>query len=326
MKIGIDIMGGDNAPKAPINAALKYAKDFSNCELVLYGNQQYLDEIENKPSNVSFCYTTEVIEVCDDPALSIRRKKDSSLVVGAKALANKEIDAFISAGSTGAIVSAGFFIVKRLKGVERPSLPGIFPINGGEKHAILLDVGANSEAKPNHLHDQAKLASIYMSKVYKIKSPNVKLLNIGEEASKGNDLYKETYELLKNDDNLNFTGNIEPRYIFNTEADVIVVDGFTGNMVLKTLEGTVSLFSGSLKEIFKSNILTMLAYLPIKGKMNDFKKNLDYKEIGGTPLFGVNELLIKAHGSSNEKALYNAIGQGCKLVDEKFIEDIKKEL
>lgn len=326
MKIGLDIMGGDNAPSAPIAAATKYAQEFNQHHIYLYGSKEALDLVDDKIENIIKVVTTEVIEVCDDPALSIRRKKDSSLVVGSRALANKEIDAFISAGSTGAIVSAGFFIVKRIKGIERPALPGIFPINNGTKKAIILDVGANSETKPVHMLDQAKLASIYMKEIYGVTSPNVKLLNIGEEASKGTELYKQTYELLENEQTINFTGNIEPRYIFNTEADVIVVDGFTGNMVLKTLEGTSKLYSTSLREIFSSSILTKLSYLSIKSKMDKFKKNLDYKEIGGTPLFGVNEILIKAHGSSNDKALYNALKQGVVMYEQDYINKIKKEI
>ncbi len=320
MKIGIDIMGGDLAPHAPMDAALKYAVDNKDDEVFVFGSEDVLKDFADGINNIKKVYTTEVINVCDDPAMSIRRKKDSSLVVGAKQLANKEIDAFVSAGSTGAIVSAGYFIVKRIEGVERPALPGLFPTNNGEKTAMILDVGANADAKADHLHTQAKLGLTYMKEVYKIDAPKVALLNIGAEEKKGTDLYKETYSLLSSDDKINFIGNIEARDIFNSEADVIVVDGFTGNMVLKSIEGTAKLFGDGLKSVYKSSIITKLAYLPIKSKLSKFKKNLDYKEIGGTPLFGIKEVLIKAHGSSNDFALYNALKQAKKMKEVDVID------
>ncbi len=318
MKVGIDLMGGDHAPQAQVDAAVMYASEYSDDQVYVYGTQEALDLIDDNIKNINKVLTTEVIEIKDDPAMSIRRKKDSSLVVGSKALANKEIDGFVSAGSTGAIVACGYFIVKRLKGVERPSLPGIFNVGNG-KYAILLDVGANIDTKPEHLVVQAKMAQSYVANVYGVQSPRVKLLNIGEEAQKGTELYKEAYDLLEADSDINFTGNIEARYIFSGQADVVVVDGFTGNMVLKSVEGTAKLFGDNLKDIYKSSFLTKLAYLPIKAKMDKFKKQFDYQEIGGTPLFGVNEVLIKAHGSSNTKALFNAMRQAKTMHDIDYI-------
>lgn len=326
MKIGIDIMGGDLAPHAPIDAALKYAKNNKNDIVVLFGSQEAFDTIKNKPVNMEFRLATEVIEVTDEPALSIKAKPDSSIVVAAKAAKINEIDGFISAGSTGALVAAGVLIIRRIKGINRPSLPGVFPTKINNKKVTILDLGAHSDADPVVMMQHAHMATIYVREVLKVKNPTAKLINIGEEATKGTEVYKQAYKLMEENDDINFKGNIEARYLFDGETDIAVADGFVGNMILKTVEGTVSMFSSSLKDIFKTNILTMMSALLIKSKFADFKKKLDYKEIGGTPIFGIEKLVIKAHGSSNEKAFYNALKQAKTMHEQEFIKIIKEEI
>lgn len=326
MRIGIDVMGGDNAPKAPISAAIKYALENKEDSLILYGNKESFDEYDELPNNIEVVYTTEVISTHDEPAMSIRSKKDSSLVRLAQDCKSGEVDSMLSAGSTGAIVASGVLIVRRIKGIQRPCLPGAFPTKINGKRVLIVDLGANTEPSSSVMHEHALLANTYAKSVLKVENPNIKLLNIGEEDSKGTDIYKEAYKLLKEDSNLNFTGNLEARYIFDGEADIIVCDGFVGNMTLKSIEGTVGMFSHSMKEIFNSNIITKLSGLMVYSKLKQFKKQLDYKEIGGTPIFGIDKLMIKAHGSSNELAFYNAIKQSKNMYEIDYINRIKKEL
>jgi glycerol-3-phosphate acyltransferase PlsX len=322
-KIGIDIMGGDNAPHAPLNAAVKYAKDFKNIQIHAYGT---VDAFGNKayPENFIQHIVTEVITNEEEPAMAVRRKKDSSIVVGAKDLKEKKIDAFLSSGSTGALVAAGVFIVKRIEGIERPALPTFIPSPVKNTPSIFLDMGANIDCRVNHLVDYAHIANVYAQTMFGINEPKIALLNIGTEAKKGTQLYQDTYKELMADETVNFVGNIEPRDLLNTKNDIIVMDGFTGNMVLKTVEGNLSFFGSSLKEIYMSSILTKISALFVKKKLDKFKKQFDYTEIGGTPIFGIQELVIKAHGSSNEHALFNAIDKANIMIDRDFISQIKE--
>lgn len=320
MRIAIDINGGDHAPVAPMQAALKYANDFPNMEVHIIGLENDLDV--EVPKNVVKHPTTQVITNEEEPASALRQKKDSSIVVGANLLKNNEIDAFLSSGSTGAQVAAATLIVRRIKGISRPALPGFLPSPGKKTPKIILDIGANIETKPEHLHEYAQIADVYAKTMFDIKSPKVALLNIGTEEKKGTELYRETYKLLKEDEVLNFVGNIEARDIIQSDADIIVMDGFVGNMVLKTLEGNLSFFKHSLEGVFKKSILTKLSYLFVRKGLNDFANGFDYTEIGGTPIFGVQKLMIKAHGSSNEKALYNALKKAGEMAEKDFISKI----
>lgn len=319
-KIAIDINGGDFAPVAPLNAAIKYAKDFPNTEVHIIGLEKDMDV--ELPKNVVKHITTQVITNEEEPARALRAKKDSSIVVGANLLKTDEIDAFLSSGSTGAQVAAATLIVRRIPGISRPALPGFLPGAGRKYPRIILDIGANIEAKPEHLHEYAQIANVYFQTMYGVKTPKVALLNIGTEEKKGTELYKETFQLLKADETLDFIGNVEARDVMTSEADIVVMDGFVGNMVLKNLEGNLMLFKNSLEGIFKKSIFTKLAYLVVRGGLNDFADQFDYTEIGGTPIFGVQKLMIKAHGSSNELALYNALKKAEEMAEKDFISQI----
>ncbi len=324
MKIGFDVFGGDNSPSANINAANRFAADFPEIELVLFGKEEVINESINQDlKNITVVNAPDKILGEDEPTMAIRRKKQSSIVVGANALKKDEIDCFVSAGNTGALVAAGVFIVKRIDGVDRPALPGIMPSKENKDGVLLLDLGANIDAKPEQLVQYAKMAKVYKEQVLNCKNPKIALLNIGSEPTKGTELYREAYQQLSESD-LNFTGNIEPRYILNTDNDIIVMDGFAGNMVLKTLEGSMSFMKSTLKEVFLSSLKTKIGALLIKGKFDNVKKQMDYHEVGGTPILGLNKLMVKAHGSSSENTFYNALIAARKMVDANMLEEIKK--
>ncbi len=324
IKIGFDVFGGDNSPAAPIAAATKFAKKNKDIEIVLYGNQEIINrELDSSISNIKIVNATEKIEGNDDPTMAIRKKKNSSIVIGAKALKNDEIDCFLSAGNTGALVAAGVFVVRRLKGIDRPALPGFLPSKNKNTPTLLLDLGANVDAKPEHLMQYAKLATIYLQSVSAIDNPKVSLLNIGEEENKGTDLYKTTHKLLLESD-LNFAGNMEAREILTTNTDIILMDGFVGNMILKSLEGAIGFFNQSLKEVFLANFKTKIGALLVKSKLKQVGKQMDYKEIGATPILGLDKLMLKAHGSSDEKAFYSALVSAKKMIEADLMTSIKK--
>ncbi len=324
MKIGFDIFGGDNSPAANIAAANRFAQYFPDVELVVFGNETIINEtIDSSLTNIKIVNAPDKILGEDEPTVAIRRKKESSIVVGANALKNDEIDCFVSAGNTGALVAAGVFIVKRLKGVDRPALPGVMPSKNNPNGVLLLDLGANIDAKPEQLVQYAKMAKVYKEKILNCPNPQVNLLNIGAEETKGTELYRETYNLLKESD-LNFGGNVEPRYILETDTDIIVMDGFVGNMVLKTLEGSISFMKNTLKEVFLSSLKTKIGALLIKGKFEGVKKQLDYNGVGGTPILGLDKLMVKAHGSSSEDTFYNALVSAKNMVESNIIEEMKK--
>lgn len=326
-KIGIDIFGGDNSPEATIEAAQKYAADHPKTEVFMFGKEEIITKmIDESLENIIVVNATEKIDGNDEPSRAIRRKKDSSIVVGAKYLAEGKIDAFVSAGNTGALIAAGIFIVKRIPGIDRPCLASLMPSTSKKRPTLLLDLGANVETKVEHLHQYAKIGSVYMEKVFDIESASVGLINVGTEENKGNTLYKETHQVLKNDDSINFAGNVEAREILNSTTDVIVMDGFTGNMIIKSIEGAASFFGKTLKRAFMSNIITKLSALGVKGKLKAEMSKLDYEEIGGSQILGINKIIIKAHGSSDSKAFYNAMRQAQDSIDAKYIEKIKEEV
>lgn len=321
MKIAIDAMGGDHAPKEIILGVNKAALDFSDTEFVLFGNEEQIKTHLQPNDRITIIHTKDVIGPTDEPVRAVRRKKEASMVKMAQAVADKEADACISAGNTGALMTAGLFIVGRIKGIERPALAPTLPTLDG-KGFLMLDLGANADAKPEHLLQYAWMGQIYAEKVRKIEKPRVALLNIGSEANKGNELTKKAFELLEQSD-VNFIGNIEARELLEGHADVVVTDGFTGNVVLKAIEGTAASLFSMLKSTFTSSLKNKLAAGMIKSDLVELKNLMDYSEYGGAALFGLQAPVIKAHGSSNANAIYHAIRQARDIVMNDVSETIK---
>ncbi|WP_404333891.1 phosphate acyltransferase PlsX [Planococcus rifietoensis] len=313
MKIAIDAMGGDNAPKEIIEGVKQALEAFSDVEILLYGQQDKIDEYIKPHDRLTIIHCAEVIESEDDPVRSVRRKKDASMVRMAEAVKEGTADAAVSAGNTGALMSAGLFIVGRIDGVDRPALAPTLPTMDG-KGFLMLDLGANADAKPEHLVQYAIMGSIYAEKVRGVQNPTVGLLNIGTEEKKGNELTKAAFPLLK-EAPVNFIGNVESRDLLNGAADVVVTDGFTGNMVLKTIEGTAMNVFAMIKDVFMASTKTKIAAMLVKNDLSALKGMLDYSEYGGAGLFGLKAPVIKAHGSSNGTAFYNAIRQARTMVE-----------
>ena len=316
MKIAIDAMGGDFAPKAVLEGVSLVLPELAkDVELVLYGDEAALksglQELNITDTRVKTFATSEVIGCDEQPTLAIRRKKDSSMVRAIEAVATGEADCVLSAGSTGALLTGATLIIKRLKGVKRPALATVLPTLDG--CALLLDCGANTDCKSDYLVQFAIMGSAYMKSVFGLKEPRVGLLNNGAEEEKGNELTKETHGLLKTAP-VRFTGNCEARDVLGGEFDVVVCDGFDGNVVLKGTEGTAILMLSLLKQGLMMNLRTKIGALLCKPAFKQLKKKLDYTEYGGAPLLGVNGGVIKAHGSSNGKAFRSAILQGVKLI------------
>ena len=310
MKIILDAMGGDNAPAEILKGAAAAVAAWPDVEILAVGNAEKIaacvkeNAIEMK--NIEIVNATEVIEMCDEPAKAVRAKKDSSMVVGLRMLAEGKGDAFVSAGSTGALHVGASLIVRTVKGVKRPALATVIP---GKTPFLLLDCGANVECRAAMLEAFGVMGSVYMNKVMGLEQPRVALVNNGAEESKGTPTYVEAHQLLKNNKAIHFVGNIEPRDIPAGHADVVVADGFTGNVVLKLTEGLAKYFGSKLKEMFKKSLGTKVGYLLLKGGVADFKKSMDADEYGGAPLLGTRRPVIKAHGSSNARAIQNAIRQ-----------------
>ena len=322
MKIAIDAMGGDHAPKEIVLGALKAIDTYSDMEITLVGDENKINQYVKDRNRISIIHTDEVITGTDEPVRAVRRKKNASMVLAAKEVAEGRADACISAGNTGALMAAGLFIVGRIEGIERPALSPTLPTIGGEGF-VLLDVGANVDAKPEHLVQYALMGSIYSQKVRGIDYPRVGLLNIGTEEKKGNELTKHTYEMLKKAD-INFIGNIEARDLLDGVADVVVTDGFTGNMVLKTIEGTALSIFKMLKSALMSNLKSKLAAAILKPNLLELKSQMDYSEYGGAGLFGLKAPVIKAHGSSDAKAIFSAIRQTREMIEHQVIGTIQE--
>ena len=326
MKIVVDAMGGDNGPKVTVKGSIDAVNEY-DIEIILVGKEELIiNELEKHRytgNKIKVVNAEEVIENDDEPVRAIRRKKNSSLVVGLNMVKDGQADGIISAGNTGALLSGGLLIVKRISGIERAALAPVYPTKQGV--SLLLDAGANTDCKPKYLQQFAIMGSIYCEKVLNIPNPKVGLINIGVEEAKGNDLTKETYKILK-DSNINFRGNLEARDIPEGNIDVMIADGFVGNIVLKLTEGlALSIFS-MLKEEFMSSFKTKIGALLLKSGLKKFKKRLDYTEYGGAPLLGVKGAVIKAHGSSDEKAIKNAIRQAKVFIDNRVIEKIEREI
>ena len=311
MKIIIDAMGGDNAPDDIVLGAINAVNDFE-VETTLVGRGEDILRVFERlgvkelPNGIEIINASEVIEIDDDPATAIRLKKDSSLTVGLTLLRDGFGEAFVSAGSTGALLSGATLIVKRVRGIRRAALAPYIPNSTGG--FILIDCGANAECTPEYLLQFAYMGSFYSEDVLKIKSPRVGLLNNGAEITKGTALQHETYKLLINTD-MNFVGNVEAKDAMKGMCDVLVCDGFTGNVFLKTVEGTASLIMSELKSAYKSNALSKLSALLVKKQLSGLKNKMNPDSVGGTALLGISKPVIKAHGSSNADAIKNSIMQ-----------------
>ncbi len=323
MRILLDAMGGDNAPEEIVKGALDAQKDFKRAEIVLIGNEKRIKEFIPQGRRIDIVHTDEVIEMDENPLKAIKTKRDSSMVTGLTMLKKGEGDAFVSAGSTGALIAGASLFVGRIHGIRRVALGTVLP-NGG-KGCILLDCGANMDCSGEFITQFAMMGSIYMENVMGIESPRVGLLNVGVEDIKGNESAKEAYALLKESD-LNFIGNIEARQFPANVCEVIAADGFAGNVMLKTIEGTAGMMTKSIKGVFKKNAVTKLSALMVKGGLAEFKKMLDYKEHGGAPLLGANGGIIKAHGSSDARAIYNAIRQAVRYCEGDVTKKIENSL
>jgi phosphate acyltransferase len=321
MKLAVDAMGGDHAPKEIVLGVKRALSEFNDIEVILYGDENQIKQYITPDERLTIVHTDEVIEATDEPVRAVKRKKNASMVLMAQAVNNGEADACISAGNTGALMTAGLFIVGRIDGIERPALAPTLPTLDG-KGFLMLDLGANVDAKPEHLLQYAIMGSIYAERVRGINNPRVGLLNIGTEDKKGNELTKRTFQLLK-DAPIHFIGNVESRDLLEGPADVVVTDGFTGNMVLKTIEGTALSVFSMLKKTFTSSTKNKLAAGLVKSDLKQMKNMLDYTEYGGAGLFGLKAPVIKAHGSSNEVALYNAMRQAREMVKHNVSNTIK---
>lgn len=308
MKIVVDAMGGDHGPSVIIEGAVAAVKEH-NDEIILIGDEEkirpFLDKSGYKGDKISIYPAQEVIEMHESPAISVRRKRKSSIVVGVDLVKKGKADAFFSAGNTGAVVCAATLDLGLLEGVERPGIAIVTPTLKGI--SLIVDVGANIDPKPLHLLQYAIMGRAYMENIFNTPNPSVGLLNVGEEESKGTDFIKETYELLSKS-NLNFIGNVEGKALFSGKCDVVVCDGFVGNVALKVTEGTAEAIQVFLKRhLIKANILGKIGIFLLKNTFKKFKKELDYAEYGGAPLLGVNGVVIIGHGRSNARAIKNAI-------------------
>jgi len=323
MIIAVDVMGADNGPSEIIKGSVD-ALEHISCQILLIGNENIIEEELNKlkvdRKRISIKNATEIIDNEDKPVVAIKSKKDSSMVIGLDMLKKKEIDGFVSAGNTGALLAGGLLRTGRIKGIDRPAIATAFPMDN--KIGILTDAGANVIVKPINLLEFAVMGSLYGELVLNINNPKVGLVNVGLEETKGTLIVQEAYRLLKQSD-LNFVGNIEGREIPKGAVDIIVTDGFTGNIILKLSEGVAKVFSNNIKKVFKKNIFTMIGGLLARNGFNDFKKKMDYTEYGGAPLLGVNGAIVKAHGSSNAKAVMNAIRYTEKYINSGVIEKIQ---
>lgn len=335
MVILLDAMGGDNSPDANIKGAVKAIKDIE-AEVCLIGNKDIINEkikkiygkndVSEISPRLSIHHITETIEMCDIPTQAIKHKKDSSMVVGFNLLKEGKGDVFISAGNSGALLTGATLLVGRIKGIDRPALAGILPAYKGR--LMLMDCGSNTNCKPINLLQFAQMATIYNRNTFGIKHPTVGLLNIGTEETKGNELVKESYHLLKEkaeELNINFVGNVEGRDAFSGKLDVLIADGYTGNVFLKTVEGVGKLVKRTLTESLKKNILTTIGAIPALPSIKAFAKTMDYKEYGGALFLGVKKPVVKAHGSSDEKLFEFTIKQAEQFVKNKAVDRMIEE-
>lgn len=333
MKIILDAMGGDNAPQAPVLGAIEAVKRY-NADIILVGRGQEILEVLKKngldtlPEGVEIAHADDVVDMHDDPASVIHKRKNSSMIIGLKMLADGKGDAFVSAGSTGALLTGATLLVKRVRGIRRAAMAPAMPTKAGTK-VIICDCGANAECTPEFLLQFGLVASAYSKFTLGVENPRVGLLNIGSEDSKGTQLQKDAYALLKDASDrglLNFTGNVEARDVPLGAVDVVVCDGFSGNILIKSIEGTAMFMGSMLKRMFKKNLGSKLGYLLCRSGVQDMMKLLDYREIGGTQFLGIKKPVIKAHGSSDALAFRNAVKQAMTAAEGNFTAQLEKNL
>ena len=325
MKIFVDAMGGDLAPQAPVAGAIEALRRYPQIEVVLAGAipeiEKYLVNCDDVRSRIELLDAPEVITNDESPVMGVRRKVNSATVKGMLALREKEVDGFVSAGSTGAVLAGGMFRLGRIPGIERPALAPLMP--NGKGHFLLIDCGANVDCKPEYLVQFGVMGDAYMRGVMGIENPRVGLVNIGAESEKGNALVKATYPLMETAP-YNFVGNVEARDITGDVADVMVTDGFCGNLILKFMEGLAGTLMGIIKNEIMGDFQSKIGGLLAKPAFKRVKKMMDYTEVGGAPLLGVQGAVVKAHGSSNAHAFSCAIGQLIKMIDGKVVQTIEQ--
>ena len=334
MKIILDAMGGDHAPKAPVLGAIEAAKLYG-AEITLVGRGEAILEamksagIDTLPTGVEIANADDVVDMHDDPATVVRKRKNSSMMVGLKMLADGEGDAFVSAGSTGALLSGATLVVKRVKGIRRAAMAPSMPTKTGGK-VVICDCGANAECTPEFLLQFGLVGSLYAKKTFGVENPRVGLLNIGTEDTKGTPLQKEAYALLTKAAEqglINFVGNVEARGVPLGEVDVVVCDGFSGNVLIKTIEGTAMFFGSLMKhKIFKRSVMSKIGYLFCKKGVDDVMKLMDSREIGGTQFLGIKKPVIKCHGNSDRLAFRNGIRQAMQSAEGNFAEELEQAL
>ncbi|MCS7202271.1 MAG: phosphate acyltransferase PlsX [Dictyoglomus sp.] len=325
MVIALDAMGGDFAPYEIIKGAVECAKEFKIKTILVGKSEQIKEELKkyDYPQDlIEIHHASQVIEMKEHPAFAVREKEDSSIVVSIKLLRDKKVDAVVSAGNTGAVMSSALLYLGRISGIKRPAIATIIPTLSG-KPSLLLDIGANVDCKKEYLEQFAIMGKVYMEEVFNILSPRIGLLNIGEEEGKGNILSQETYALLKSNPLLNFVGNVEGKDLFNSLADVIVCDGFVGNVCIKTAEGVADALFTLLSSELKSSLWSKILAGMLIPKFRNVKKKLDYSEYGGAPLLGVNGIVIISHGRSKAKAIKNAIKLAQQVKNQNLVEKIK---
>ncbi|HZW67391.1 MAG TPA: phosphate acyltransferase PlsX [Pseudogracilibacillus sp.] len=320
MKLAIDAMGGDNAPQAIVEGAMAAISDRKDLEIVLVGDEAKIKPLLTNDEGISIIHTEEEIGGDEDPIRAVRRKKNSSLVLAANEVKEKRADACISAGNTGALVVSGLFIVGRMKGIDRPALSPTLPTTNG-KGFLLLDAGANVEVNSHNLVQYAIMGSVYAEKVRHIHKPTVGLLNVGTEEEKGNKVAKKAFKQLQKAP-INFIGNVEARDLMEGVADVVVTDGFSGNITLKAIEGTAMHVMNILKDTFMSSLKTKVLASMMKKELSGLKKQFDYPEYGGAALFGLAAPVIKSHGSSNSVSIYHTINQACHMIEHDVVTTI----
>ena len=330
MKIILDAMGGDHAPEAPVLGAIEAAKAFGS-QITLVGRGEEIlavlkkHNIDNLPAGMEIANAEDVVDMHDDPATVVRKRKNSSMIVGLRMLAEGQGDAFISAGSTGALLTAATLVVKRVKGIRRAAMAPAFPNKAGSK-TIICDCGANAECTPEFLLQFAIVGSLHAKKSLGLANPRVGLLNLGTEDSKGTSLQLATYPMLVDAHEkglINFIGNVEARQVPLGEVDVVVCDGFSGNVLLKSIEGTAMFLGSTISAMFKKSIVSKLAAALVMKDIKAFKKLLDYREIGGTQFLGIKKPVIKAHGSSDARAFYSAVRQAVDAANNNTAEELE---
>ena len=323
MKIALDITNGDFAPNSTINGAINYLKNNKASEIVLLGTKDHLSKIKINSkfkSQISIVEANDLIESSDRPTRLIKNKPESSMIKAINMLKSKEVDAVISAGNTGCLLASSLMLLGKIENIKRPALAAFIPTEN--KGFVLCDVGANANNKPSHLLEFSIMAEAYIKYLEDVKNPKVALLNIGHESNKGNDLYVETFNLLNKKLN-NFIGNIESRDLFTHKANIIVCDGFTGNIVLKLIEGLVDKMIAWTNESINNHSISKMVKPMLYPVFKDIKKSFDYEEHGGTPLLGIDGIVIKCHGSSKQKAIENAIIKAEKCIKNDFVNKIK---